>query len=39
MQTTRLNLFHENVYGEFPESSKVRYGAELKRIAVVLDGL
>ncbi|KAJ5667374.1 glutathione S-transferase [Penicillium longicatenatum] len=39
MQTTRFNLFHGNVYGESLESAKVRYGAELKRIAGVLDGV
>jgi glutathione S-transferase len=35
----RFNLFHENVYGESPESAKVRYGAEVKRVAGVLDGV
>lgn len=37
--TFRFNLFHEKVYGESPESAKVRYGAELKRVAGVLDAV
>ncbi|KAJ6007870.1 glutathione S-transferase [Penicillium herquei] len=36
-QSAWFNLFHEKVYGESPESAKVRYGAELKRVAGVLD--
>ncbi|KAJ5633551.1 glutathione S-transferase [Penicillium herquei] len=36
-QAAWFNLFHDKVYGESPESAKVRYGAELKRIAGVLD--
>lgn len=35
----RFNLFHEKVYGESPESAKVRYGNEVKRVAGVLDGV
>lgn len=34
-----FNLFHANVYGESPESAKIRYGAEVKRVAGVLDGV
>lgn len=33
----RFNLFHEGAYGESPESAKVRYGNEVKRVADVLD--
>lgn len=32
-------MFHANVYGESPEPAKVRYGAEVKRVAGVLDGV
>lgn len=35
----RFNLFHENVYGDSPESANIRYGAEVKRVAGVLDGV
>lgn len=35
----RFNLFHEKVYGDVPESAKIRYGAEVKRVAGVLDGV
>ncbi|KAF3063602.1 hypothetical protein GL218_01429 [Daldinia childiae] len=34
-----FNLFHEGAYGESPESAKVRYGNEVKRVAGVLDGV
>lgn len=33
----RFNLFHESTYGDSPESAKIRYGNEVKRIAGVLD--
>lgn len=36
---TRFNLFHANVYGEFPESAKVRYGTEVKRVAGILNNV
>ncbi|KAJ5938240.1 glutathione S-transferase [Penicillium verhagenii] len=36
-QAAWFNIFHEKVYGESPESAKVRYGQELKRVAGVLD--
>lgn len=35
----RFNIFHEQVYGESPESAKVRYGTEVKRVAGVLDSV
>lgn len=35
----RFNIFHEKIYGESPESAKVRYGAEVKRVAGVLDSV
>lgn len=35
--TKRFNIFHEKTYGESPESAKVRYGSEVKRVAGVLD--
>ncbi|ROV94363.1 hypothetical protein VPNG_09409 [Cytospora leucostoma] len=38
-QSAWFNLFHEKVYGESPESAKIRYGAEVKRVAGVLDGV
>ncbi|PYI01804.1 glutathione S-transferase, partial [Aspergillus sclerotiicarbonarius CBS 121057] len=36
-QAAWFNLFHQNIYGESPESAKVRYGAEVKRIVGVLN--
>ncbi|OJJ50262.1 hypothetical protein ASPZODRAFT_59490 [Penicilliopsis zonata CBS 506.65] len=36
-QAAWFNIFHAQVYGESPESAKIRYGAELKRVAGVLD--
>lgn len=39
MILSRFNLFHEQVYGESPESAKVRYGKEVNRVAGVLDGV
>lgn len=38
-QAAWFNLFHEKVYGESPESAKVRYGAEVKRVVGVLDSV
>ncbi|KAF2967022.1 hypothetical protein GQX73_g6512 [Xylaria multiplex] len=38
-QAAWFNLFHEGMYGESPESAKVRYGNEVKRVAGVLDGV
>ncbi|KAJ5266834.1 glutathione S-transferase [Penicillium angulare] len=38
-QAAWFNIFHEKFYGESPESAKVRYGAEIKRIAGVLDSV
>ncbi|KAI0891635.1 hypothetical protein F4806DRAFT_500815 [Annulohypoxylon nitens] len=38
-QAAWFNLFHEGAYGESPESAKVRYGNEVKRVAGVLDGV
>lgn len=39
MISRRFNIFHEGAYGESPESAKVRYGNEIKRVAGVLDGV
>ncbi|TFB00205.1 Glutathione S-transferase 2 [Trichoderma ghanense] len=36
-QAAWFNLFHEGAYGESPESAKIRYGNEVKRVAGVLD--
>ncbi|OJZ83795.1 hypothetical protein ASPFODRAFT_49233 [Aspergillus luchuensis CBS 106.47] len=38
-QSAWFNIFHEKIYGESPESAKVRYGAEVKRVAGVLDSV
>ncbi|KAI1442634.1 glutathione S-transferase [Annulohypoxylon stygium] len=38
-QAAWFNLFREGAYGESPESAKVRYGNEVKRVAGVLDGV
>ncbi|KAI1146369.1 glutathione S-transferase [Nemania diffusa] len=38
-QAAWFNLFHEREYSESPESAKVRYGKEVKRVAGVLDGV
>lgn len=35
----RFNLFHQSIYGDSPESAKIRYGAEIKRVAGVLDSV
>lgn len=35
----RFNFFHESAYGESPESAKLRYGREIKRVAGVLNGV
>lgn len=39
MNTFRFNLFHNAVYGDSPESAKIRYGNEIKRVAGVLDSV
>ncbi|KAE8357836.1 glutathione S-transferase [Aspergillus caelatus] len=36
-QAAWFNIFHEKTYGEAPESAKVRYGSEVKRVAGVLN--
>ncbi|OGM45826.1 glutathione S-transferase Ure2-like protein [Aspergillus bombycis] len=36
-QAAWFNIFHEKSYGESPESAKVRYGSEVKRVAGVLN--
>ncbi|RAL03514.1 glutathione S-transferase family protein [Aspergillus ibericus CBS 121593] len=36
-QAAWFNLFHQTMYTDSPESAKVRYGAEVKRIAHVLN--
>lgn len=33
----RFNIFHEQIYGDSPETAKVRFGSEVKRIAGVLN--
>ncbi|KAL7917299.1 glutathione S-transferase [Trichoderma austrokoningii] len=38
-QAAWFNLFHEGAYGESPESAKIRYGKEIKRVAGVLDSV
>ncbi|PYH91565.1 glutathione S-transferase [Aspergillus ellipticus CBS 707.79] len=38
-QAAWFNLFHANIYSESPESAKIRYGNEVKRVAGVLDAV
>ncbi|KAI0096244.1 glutathione S-transferase [Nemania sp. FL0031] len=38
-QAAWFNIYHERIYHESPESAKVRYGNEVKRIAGVLNGV
>ncbi|KAI1118445.1 thioredoxin-like protein [Nemania sp. NC0429] len=38
-QAAWFNIYHEKMYGESPESAKIRYGRELKRLVGVLDSV